>query len=489
MFCSRKTGFLAAALACASAGRALAQKPAASAPQTPAQHIYGVPVNPNINTTSDLSLSQPLTLNRAIQIALTRQNAIAIALAQEDAGKAGVVIARSNYFPQITPGLTYQTSTQTLRGFGSSAGATPSAPTSSTTESLSGQITAKELIWDTGKREATLQQSRNNLFASEFNLGNVRQDVVLNVTQSYYQVLRDRQLIQVQQVNVQLAQETLDSIEAQVKVGNAAQSDTLQAQSNLANAQVALLQAENQAGIDEATLKNNMGVVSMEPLVFANQQLPTVNPAADTRPVISYIQMAYNNRLDLRQQQALVDAQTDSLRIARINAGLSVNASVQEGYQFDPAGSEQRLFLVSFSYPLFDAGLTRAEVRSNQASLVEQERGLDQQEQNIRLNVEQDYLTREVSRQQVTAADSAVAAGQTNYQAAKAKLENGVINILDSINAEVQLVTAQVNQVNAIYNFYIADARLLRDIGSNDPAFVPDVPRVKLAPRTSSRRK
>jgi len=38
------------------------------------------------------------------------------------------------------------------------------------------------------------------------------------------------------------------------------------------------------------------------------------------------------------------------------------------------------------------------------------------------------------------------------------------------------LVTAQVQQVQSVYNFYIADVRLQRDIGQNDPQFYPNVP-------------
>jgi hypothetical protein len=36
-----------------------------------------------------------------------------------------------------------------------------------------------------------------------------------------------------------------------------------------------------------------------------------------------------------------------------------------------------------------------------------------------------------------------------------------------------------VSQVNAIYNFYVADAALQHDIGQNDPDYVPNVPHVK----------
>ena len=70
----------------------------------------------------------------------------------------------------------------------------------------------------------------------------------------------------------------------------------------------------------------------------------------------------------------------------------------------------------------------------------------------------------------------AVIAADENYRAAFAKNKEGLINILEVINAEVQLINAQVQQVQAIYDYHIADAQLLRDIGLNDPIFLPRVP-------------
>ena len=49
----------------------------------------------------------------------------------------------------------------------------------------------------------------------------------------------------------------------------------------------------------------------------------------------------------------------------------------------DPNAGESRNFTVSFAYPLFDGGNTRAAVRENRALLEEQRRSLDQLEQTV----------------------------------------------------------------------------------------------------------
>jgi hypothetical protein len=72
-----------------------------------------------------------------------------------------------------------------------------------------------------------------------------------------------------------------------------------------------------------------------------------------------------------------------------------------------------------------------------------------------------------------------VEAGQVNYNAALERQRNGLINILEVITAQVQLVNAQQQLVQAVYDFYIAEASLARNIGLNDPSYVPRVPGAK----------
>jgi TolC family type I secretion outer membrane protein len=439
----------------------------------PAQQHYGLPRNPVVGIPVSVDLSQPLTLNQAIRIALQRQDSIAIAKSQADAADARLVQARSSYYPQITPSLSYVT---TLQPGGTVYFNGTPIPGNSQTETRSDLITGQQLIWDTGRREATVGLNRRSAFAAHYTLGDQRQDVILNVVTSYYNVLRDKELVRAEQENLRRAQTTLDSIRAQVQVGNAAQSDALQSEADLANAQITLLQAENSLNTDQATLKNAMGIISNQPLLLAQTQAPVPSTTPDMLTLADYVRTAYANRLDIKAEQERVYAQGYNVRIADINSGLSAQANITEGYALDPNAGEERQFNVSITYPLFDGGNARAVVRENKANLEQERRTLDQLEQTVRLNIEQEYLTRELDRQSIVASQAAVQAGQVNYNAALEKQRNGLINIVDVITAEAQLITAQVSLIQAIYNYYIADAALQRDIGVNDPGYLPKVP-------------
>jgi outer membrane protein TolC len=439
---------------------------------TPAEKQYGLPRNPMTGAPVDVDLTKPLMLDRAIAIGLAMQNSIAIARTQVDTANARLVQARSSFYPQVTPTLQYQATTGP--GARSLNGTTAFGSTNS--ESRTDLISAHQLIFDTGKREATASQTRRTTFAAQYGLGNERQNVVLLVTQDYFNLLRDRELVRVEQENVVRATTTRDVIKAQVEVGTAAQSDNLQAEADLANANVAVLQSQSDFDVAQASLKNSMGIISSKPLVLSADTATEPSSTPDTTGIDPYVRLAFANRLDIKQQQENVYVQGYAVRIAKINSGLTVQATLDEGYALDPHAGEERDFLVSFSYPLFDAGATRAVVHENQAGLEQARRTLDQLEQNVHLAVEQSYRIREQARQRLAAAKLAVQASQLNYDVQLEKQRNQLVNIPEVVTAELQLITAQVSYINAIYDFYIADASLKRQIGVNDAVYVPGVP-------------
>jgi outer membrane protein len=178
----------------------------------------------------------------------------------------------------------------------------------------------------------------------------------------------------------------------------------------------------------------------------------------------------------VKQQQERINAQGYNVRLAHLNAGVSVSANLQQGFQMDPNTGETRIFGFTVSYPLFDGGNTRAAIKDSKAGLEQERRNLDQLEQTIRFNVEQAFRTREQSRRRYAASQTAVRAAQLNYDAALERQRQGIVNILDVINAQLQLVNAQVSNVQATYDYYIADARLRRAVGLNDPDYTPRVP-------------
>jgi len=203
--------------------------------------------------------------------------------------------------------------------------------------------------------------------------------------------------------------------------------------------------------------------------VVSDTPLPTPSATPDTRSVADYLQSAFNKRLDIKSQTASIDANKHQVKVAQINAGPVVEADITEGYRLDPSPGENRNFTTSFTYPLFDAGLTRAQVKQARATLDQSKSQLLLTKENIQSDVEQTFLLREEARLRITATDTALKAARLNYEAATTALREGAGTIIDVIPAQTLLVTAETNAVQAIFDFYTNDARLKRALGDNDP--------------------
>ena len=452
---------------------------------TPAQMAYGLPKNPVVGGPVDTDLSKALTLERAIAIGLSYHNSIAISKTAVDQASAHLTQARSSYFPQVTPSYSYASGVSPTKTYAydpvTGLPVSRLANQSVSTTSQSSSIVLKQLLYDMGQREASVAQSRRTMFAAEYGLANQRQVVILDVSQDYYNLLRNKELVKEDQKSVERYRATLDIITTQANVGTAAKSDIFQAKADLANAEVTLLQDQSNYQVAEATLKNAMGIASNTPLVLPDVTLPAPKSTADKTPLASYLEIAYSNRLDSRQQQENVNASGYAVKLAKIQSGFSLDASIQEGYAGNPISGEERLLSVSVSYPLFDGGNARAAVKASQAALEEQKRSLDQLQQNIRLDVEQSYQVREIARQRVVAAQVALDAGEENLKVVRAKQLNQLAGLPDIIAAERQRDAAGISLVQATYDYYVATAALQRSVGVNDPWYRPNVPGAKAA--------
>ncbi len=447
----------------------------------PAQRAYGLPKNPGITFPVDPDLKKPLSLARAISLGLALQNSIAISQSSVDQAAARLTQSKSSFFPQVTPSYHYDTSLTPTKSYkldpitGLPIQRLSNQSVGSTSQTAT--IAATQLIYDMGQREATVSQSKRSLFAAEYGLADQRQSVILNISQDYYNLLRYRELIKEDEKSRDRYKTTLEIVTTQATVGTAAKSDVYQPKADLANAEVTLLQDKSNYQVAEATLKNAMGIVSGDPVVLPELSLPAPASRPDPNPLNIYLQLAYKNRLDIKQQQENVYAQGYALRLARIQAGITLNATITEGYAGEPVSGEERSVNLTLSYPLFDGGNTRAAVRASAAALEQQKRSLDQLEQTIRLDVEQSFEVREIARQRVVAAQVAVTSGDENLTVVREKEKNQLAGLPDIIAAETQRDAAGVSLVQAIYDYYVATAALQRAVGVNDPTFLPRVPK------------
>lgn len=324
-------------------------------------------------------------------------------------------------------------------------------------------LSVSQNVFDGGLREANASSARYGVAQSTAGFSRTQQTVVYTVSKAYYDVLRVRHIAGVAQSNVTYNEGLRDQVQARAQVGASAKVDVLPVEAQLASARVTLLAAKNNERTATIQLQNLMGLTSQ-----SGFDVQDVKPEPDVRvgTLDEYAAAALESRPDIVQSLAASGTARASVRSSRIalypRPTISANYQRQVQGGFTTSGAQMVGGVV---FDIFNGGANRAayrEAKANQANAQVREQ---QTNRDIRSQVEEAYLNLTSAKERLTASAASLGAANNNYEAQKERYSQGLGNTLDLLNAEVQLVTAQSDSVQARYDCYTAIAQMEYAIG------------------------
>jgi outer membrane protein len=428
-------------------GLALPQPPALAAAPTPAAAQASPPAAPT------------LTLDAALHEALTRNPQVTAAQQTVVAAQQNITVARAGFAPAVSANGTGNLGTSSATSFTSSGLAAPQENVTGTgTVSLSANL----LLYDRGRTQANVASAEAALASAQAALRKTTQDTTLAVATTFFSVLQAERLTTVQDAVLASAQTQLALSQARARAGVAAQSDVIQAQAQVALAQVNLLQAQSQIATSKASLQAAIGVEASTPVEV---QIPPSPPLTVAISAAAAMQAAETNRPEVAQSQAAVTSDQAALDLARITAGLQVNIGV--GATYTPISTSPVLnnaisygLTGTLSLPIYDAGKGRAEIAAAQATLNSAQAQLNAARLSARQGAYQAYLTAVQGAANVTATQAAQAAAEDALRVAQGRYRAGVGTIVEVITAQATAAQAEVNAATAVFSYQTALATL-----------------------------
>jgi outer membrane protein len=403
--------------------------------------------SPAVAVTEAAKPPSSLTLQECIDIALRNQIDIKVAQNNITISKDRRTQALSDYFPKVSlQNNTFHTGTRGVLG----------------TVNNGTALTVTQNFWDGGVREANVSGARYGVMQNKANSVRTTQNVIFVVTTAYYNVLRTRHLAEVAESNVKYNEASREIIQTRAQVGDVAKSDVLPVEAQLANARVALVSAQNDVRTAAIQLQNTMGV---SPETGFDVQEVGVVPEIDLQTMDSYVQTGIAARPDVAAAKAGVGAANSAVKAARIPIYPIplISGEYERGINTNIRSSSQ--IVGSIVFDVFDGNSNRAALQSARASRSTAQDQSDQLVKDIQAQVQQAYLNLTSAKERLSASDVGLAAAQSNYEVQSAKYKEGLAIPLDLLNAEVQVVTAQTNQVQARYDYYTAIAQLEFAVG------------------------
>ncbi len=411
----------------------------------------------------------PLTLDQCVAIALKYHPSLTANQATVEAQRARVEQALAAYYPQVNFNTGYNASTSNF----ATVGGTPlpggaGGPTRNYTfiDIFSLGPSLNITLYDFGRTRNSVQVNRENVNVSLEDLETNRQNVVLNVKIAFYNVLQTQYLIDVAQDVVNQTQQHLNQAQGFFQAGTRPKIDVTKAEVDVANAQLALIQAKNNFAIARANLNNAIGL--REDLAFAVDKKIEVTPRVT--PLEDILSAAYRQRPEILKVKAQERSQEAAVKLAQSGYYPILSGNAQYLWRSHHIGEDlywDWILGANLTIPLFSGFLSPnqvAEARANLRNLQAQE---ESTRQNIRLEAEQAYLNHQLSVEQIEVTRKSVDSAKENYDLASGRYQVGVGSPLEITDAEVQLANARANYIQAIYNFKTAEARIEKAMGVN----------------------
>jgi outer membrane protein len=326
--------------------------------------------------------------------------------------------------------------------------------------SMNAGVSARLTVFEGGRRFSEWDRTQADILAAEAQMIDSRYGVVLQTQTSFFNALRQGELLEVQRARVARAEESLSNIRRQVQLGAATRSDTLRARLEVANARLAEIQAETALRGAEFALGRQVGeagpVAPVAPAEMGRAPLPLTDD--------EIYQIAEQESPAVRAAQANRTAANAGASSSR--AAYWPSLSLSSGYSWAnnavalADGNTSWNLGISASVPVFN-GFAREEniSRAEQSARVAR-----YQEDDARLAARQnaDAALQSLRTAELTAeiAGEAVVVATEDLRVVEQRYRLGVGTILDLITSQIAVEQAEADLVVARYDYVLARAEL-----------------------------
>ncbi len=326
----------------------------------------------------------------------------------------------------------------------------------------SADLTVTQPLYRGGSTVAGTERAENEVLAQRARLASTEQDVLLNAITAYADVWRDQSVLQLNLNNEQVLRRQLEATQDRFDVGELTRTDVAQSESRLSSATADRIGAQGNLSSSRATFENVIGIFPAEleqppvPGGLPEDQQTIVDLAESANP--SVLATSFDELAALRSVREVAGELLPSLEL---------QGSV--GYQHERTsrtseGSSAEILAV-VRVPLYQQGSVSSRVR--EAKQVASQRRLlvreaIRQARDDAISAWELLLT---ARAQIAALQESVRANEIALEGVRQENAVGARTVLDVLDAEQELLDAQVSLVSAQRDEVVASFSVLSAIG------------------------
>ena len=334
---------------------------------------------------------------------------------------------------------------------------------------LTGGVDLNYPIFSGGSVRNSIEAAKTRVEAGRATLRAVEGDVFTEAVAAYMDVIRDRAIVELNNNQVRVLTTNLEATRDRFQIGDITRTDVAQSEARLSLGRANLATVQGRLSASE---ENYRRIIGRRPDVL---QPPPPLPPLPASPDQA-VRIALANNPDLIAITRQADAARFDVRTARAGRLPTVSAIASGDYSNTLGNNNNNLpgtpdsgsattIGVSGRIPLFQGGLPAARIRQAQA--------LEGQTLELRIATERAvvastrsaFAVYQAAQNAIASNQVAVSANELALEGAKAENSVGTRTILDVLNAEQELLNAQVQLVTARRDAYVAGFQLLNAMG------------------------
>ncbi len=309
----------------------------------------------------------------------------------------------------------------------------------------------------------TVREAEATVRAGRENLRLVEQAVLLDATTAYMDTIRDGAIVKIRENSVSVLSRELRATKERFSVGEVTRTDVAQAEARRAGAVSAL-------DLARANLKTSRGNFERH---VGRPPNTLVEPRSTDKRLPKSLDEAI--AISARENPTIVSAlyreQGARHTIDRIWGELLPSLQVEATYarRFDPSvvvdQTESTSIIGRLTVPLYTSGEVQARVRQAKHTHISRIQEIEQNRADIQAQVVAFWSQLSAARAQLESDNAQVAALATALAGVREEEKVGQRTLLDILNAEQELLNAQVNQAATKRNIIVALYSVMSSIG------------------------
>ena len=310
------------------------------------------------------------------------------------------------------------------------------------------------------------KQSQLSYDTNELELNRIKDDISLNVANSYLNVLFNKENLETAKAQYDFSSKQLQQVKSLVDAGVQPKANIFDAEATLSSDAQRLTVADNNYILSLLSLSQLLQVPFEG---FRIEIIEVDTPSAllmynDIKPILNY---AFENRNEIKVAKKNIENAELNTKISKsgyypsvnFNYGFATNAfysnliTDESNFLTQLKDNKGHNFNLSLSIPIFSRFQNKTAVAKSKIQEENSKLQLDQAKLNLESNIQRAFTDAQAALKAFTAAQKSLESQELAFNNSKERYNLGAMNSFDLEQARIRLINAESSLINAKYDF------------------------------------